>query len=103
MNMSSSKVTVQHRLGKEEALRRIKGLLGDAQQHDGGRITDLRETWTDDGGTFAFKLGGFKVSGSIDVREIDVEIDVDYPLAARPFKEMIEATLRDRAQSVLAA
>jgi hypothetical protein len=90
-------------LGKEEALRRIKTILGDAQKQDGARISDLQETWTDDGGTFAFKLGGFKVSGSIEVRDTVVEIDVDYPLAARPFKAKIESALQDRAQALLAA
>ena len=35
--------------------------------------------------------------------DTDVEIDLSYPLAARPFKEKIESTLRDRAESVLAA
>jgi Putative polyhydroxyalkanoic acid system protein (PHA_gran_rgn) len=101
--MPGSKVTVQHQLGKAEALRRIKDILGDAQKRDGGRISDVQETWTDDGGSYSFKAGGFKVSGSIDVRDTDVEIDVSYPLAARPFKEKIESTLRDRAESVLAA
>jgi hypothetical protein len=101
--MSSSTVTVQHHLGKDEALRRIKDILGDAQKHDGGRVSDVQETWTDDGGSYSFKVAGFKVSGSIEVRDTDVEIDVNYPLAARPFKEKIESTLRDRAQTVLAA
>jgi hypothetical protein len=78
-------------------------MLAEAQQQGGDRISDLQETWTEDGGTYSFKARGFKVSGSIEVRETEVEIDVDYPLAARPFKSMIESTLRDRAQALLAA
>lgn len=101
--MPSSKVTVQHQLGKDEALRRIKAILGEAKNNGSGRISDVQETWTDDGGSYSFKVAGFSVNGSIDVRDTDVEIDVTYPLAARPFKETIESTLRDRAESVLAA
>lgn len=101
--MPSSTVTVQHQLGKEAALGRIKGMLGEAQQKGGGRISDLQETWTEDGGTYSFKISGFKVSGTLEVRDTEVEIDVDYPLAARPFKAKIESTLRDQAQAVLAA
>jgi hypothetical protein len=101
--MPSSKVTIQHTLGKQEALRRIKGVLRDAQKLDGDRISDLQETWTDDGGSYSFKIRDFKVSGSIDVRDTEVEIDVNYPIAARPFKEKIESTLRDRAEGLLAA
>ena len=43
--MSNSKVTVQYHLGKDEALRRIKAILGDAQNTNGGRISDVQETW----------------------------------------------------------
>lgn len=101
--MPGSKVTVQHQLGKEEALRRIKGMLDGAQSRDGGRISDMQETWNGDNGTFSFKASGFDVSGSIEVRDSNVEIDIDYPLAARPFKGKIESTLRDRTAALLAA
>ena len=100
--MPSSTVTVQHQLGKEEALRRIEGMLGGAQQQDADRISDLQQTWTDDGGTFSFKMSGFKISGTVKVRDTNVEIDLDYPMAARPFKAKIESTLRDRAEALLA-
>lgn len=101
--MPSSTVTVQHQLGKDEALRRIKGMLDEAQTKGGGRISDLQESWTGDNGTYSFKAGGFKVNGSIKVGDSNVEIDLDYPLAARPFKSTIESTLRDRTEALLAA
>src|SRR5690606_27423829 len=71
-NMPSSKVTVQHQLGKDEALRRIKDILGEAKNNGSGRISDVQETWTDDGGSYSFKVAGFSVNGSIDVRDTDV-------------------------------
>jgi hypothetical protein len=101
--MPGSTVTVPHQLGKDEALRRIKGMLDEAQNKGGGRISDLQETWAGDTGTYSFKASGFKVSGSIEVRDTDVEIDIDYPMAARPFKSTIESTLRDRTEALLAA
>lgn len=101
--MPGSKVTVQHQLGKEEALRRIKGMLENAETKGDGRISDMQETWNGDTGTYSFKAGGFKVSGTIKVRDTDVEIDLDYPMAARPFKSKIESTLRDRTEALLAA
>lgn len=101
--MPGSTVTVPHNLGKDEALRRIKGMLDDAQNKGDGRISDLEETWNGDTGTYSFKAGGFKVNGSIKVRDNSVEIDLDYPMAARPFKSKIESTLRDRTEALLAA
>lgn len=101
--MPGSTVKVQHQLGKDEALRRIKGMLSGAQHADGSRISDLEETWTEDGGAYSFKVGGFKVSGTVEVTDTEVEIDLDYPMAARPFRSTIESTLRDRTQTLLAA
>ncbi|MBA3379001.1 MAG: polyhydroxyalkanoic acid system family protein [Chloroflexota bacterium] len=99
--MPKSTVTVDHQLGKDEALNRIKGLLGQAKEQYGDRITDLQETWSDDGGTFSFKAMGFKISGSLAVADSEVMIVGDYPFAAMPFKSTIEATLRERAQRLL--
>ncbi len=100
--MPKSTVTVTHQLGKDEALNRIKGILGQAKEQYGDRISDLQETWTADGGTFSFRAMGFKISGSLVVTDSDVRITGDYPFAAIPFKGTIESTLRERAERLLA-
>lgn len=100
--MPKSTVTVAHSLGREEALDRVKGLLSQAKEQYGDRINDLRETWTGSSGEFSFKAMGFKISGSLDVSDTDVEIVGDYPWAAKPFQGTIEATLRERAERLLA-
>lgn len=100
--MPKSTVTVEHQLGKDEALARIKGLLAQAKEQYGDRITDLEEHWSGDGGTFSFRAMGFRISGSLTVSDRDVVIVGDYPFAALPFKGTIEATLRERAQRLLA-
>ncbi|HYI25669.1 MAG TPA: polyhydroxyalkanoic acid system family protein [Thermomicrobiales bacterium] len=100
--MPKSTVTVPHQLGKDEALCRIQGIMVQAKEQYGDRISDLQETWTDDGGTFSFRAMGFKISGSLAVTDRDVQITGDYPFAAIPFKGTIEATLRERAERLLA-
>jgi len=98
-----STINVPHQLGKDEALNRIKDILVQAKAQYGDKITDLKETWTDDGGAFSFKAMGFRISGDLNVTEANVEIMGDYPFAALPFKGTIEATLRERAERLLAA
>ena len=100
--MPKSTVTVAHTLGKEEALSRLTGILSQAKEQYGDRITDLQENWTENGGTFSFKAMNFKISGSLDVSDTNVEIMGDYPWAAKPFQGTIEATLRERAERLLA-
>jgi Putative polyhydroxyalkanoic acid system protein (PHA_gran_rgn) len=94
--MPSSKITVPNQLGKDEALSRIKGVAS------GSDNADVQETWTEDGGTFSGKIHGLDVSGSIEVSDTSVEIDLTYPMAARPFKSKIESTIQERAEALLA-
>lgn len=91
----SSKVTVQLQLGKADALNRIKSVLSSSD------ISELQENWYDDGGSFSGKIMGMDVSGSIEVTDTEVEIDITYPMAARPFKGRIESTLQEKAEAVL--
>ncbi len=100
--MPKSSITVSHTLGKQEALRRLTGLLSQAKEQYGDRITDLREDWTESGGTFSFKAMNFRISGALDVSDTDVKINGEYPWAAKPFQGTIEATLRERAERLLA-
>ncbi len=100
--MPKSTVTVAHTLGKEEALTRLTGMLSQVKNQYGDRIADLQENWTNDGGTFSFKAMNFKISGSLKVSDTNVEINGEYPWAAKPFQGTIEATLRERAERLLA-
>lgn len=100
--MPKSTVTVAHTLGQQEALARLTGILSQAKDQYGDRISDLQENWTDDGGTFSFKAMNFKISGSLEVSDTNVQINGEYPWAAKPFQGTIESTLRERAERLLA-
>lgn len=99
--MPKSTVTVPHTLGKDEAVSRLKNILASAKEQHGERISDLKEHWTHDGGTFSFRAMGFKISGVLKVTDHDVSIIGEYPFAAIPFKGTIESTLRERAERLL--
>ncbi len=100
--MPSLKIDVPHRLTEAEAMRRIQNLLTEIKRDYGDRVSDLRESWTDSGGTFSFRAMGFAVSGTLRSRPGIVELSGDYPLAARPFKGKIEGMIRERAEQLLA-
>lgn len=99
--MPKSNVTVEHSLGKEEALNRLKGMLDQVKQSYGSQVSDLEENWNDNGGNFSFKAMGFKISGDLVVTDNMVSIDADFPWAAKPFQGTIETTIRERAERLL--
>lgn len=99
--MPKSTISIDHSLGEEEALERIKGMLAQVKENYGSQVSDLEETWTDNGGSFSFKAMGFKISGDLTVTDSKVLIDAEYPWAAKPFQGTIETTIRERAERLL--
>ncbi len=99
--MPKSTVSIDHSLGKQEALDRIKGMLGQVKENYGSQVSDLEENWTDNGGSFSFKAMGFKISGDLTVTDSKVLVDAEFPWAAKPFQSTIETTIRERAERLL--
>jgi hypothetical protein len=95
-------MTVPHRLSQDKALRRIQGLLGEVKTQFADKISNLHEEWNGSSGNFSFSAMGFSVSGTLAVRPSEVELSGDLPLAAAFLKGKIEATIRERAETLLA-
>ena len=95
-------ITVPHRLSQPQAMSRIQGLIANVKAEHGDKISDLREEWVDNVGTYRFSVMGFAVSGTITVMPTSVRLTGDLPFAASFFKNTIESTIRDRATDLLA-
>jgi len=100
--MPKMNVSVPHQLDVEEAVRRIKNLVGDMKKQFGDRVTDLKEEWAGNSGQFAFKAMGFDVSGTVQVDSREVRIEGNLPFAASMFKGRIESTIQEKARELLA-
>jgi hypothetical protein len=70
-------VTIPHRLGREEAVRRIKSGFGGAKAHFAHLVTISEERWEDSRLTFHASAVGQTASGVIDVREASVLVSVE--------------------------
>ena len=100
--MATMNMSVPHRLSQDEALNRVKNLLGQVKNQFADKISDLNENWNGNVGTFNFKAMGFAVSGTLTVTPSEVKLDGTIPWAASFFKGKIEATIRERANELLA-
>lgn len=95
-------MAVPHRLTQDEALRRIKKLFGEAKNEFADKVSDLREEWNGNTGTFSFTARGFSISGTLTVKPSGLELSGNLPFAAMFFKGKIESKIREHAEILLA-
>jgi len=96
MNPASKSITVSipHRLGQAEALRRIKSGLGNVRANYSQFLTIDEETWTDNRLAFRLRTLGQAAAGTIDVEDDRVLLDVTLPWLLGVLAEKIVPTIR---------
>ncbi len=99
--MPKVRFSIPHKLGKEEALQRIKKGVAGAKSMHGGQIDNLQEHWTGNTGKFSGKVMGYAISGAIIVHEQEVELEGELPWAAALFKGKIESLVKKQGQKLL--
>jgi len=99
--MPNIAMNIPHSIGKEEALNRIKNLLGNVQSKFSGQIKDVKEEWNDNEGSFSFSVMNMPVSGKLTVNNGDVSLDGKLPPAASLFQGKIKEVIMEEAKKVL--
>jgi hypothetical protein len=100
--MAQLDIKIPHDLPAEEALSRIRGLLGKLQHEQKDTIKNVSEQWNGNEGEFNFSAKGFDLSGKIKVQEDSISINGKLPLALSFFKGMISQVIKDKAGELLA-
>ncbi|MFZ3349650.1 MAG: polyhydroxyalkanoic acid system family protein [Xanthobacteraceae bacterium] len=87
-------VSIPHRLGKDEATRRLQSGLANARTHFGHLFTLQEETWS--GNNLAFRLTalGQAIGGTIDVFDDRVDLQVTLPWLLAKLAETIQPLIR---------
>jgi hypothetical protein len=93
--------TVPHRLGKAEALRRLKGGLTRARGDFGALITIEHEEWEGDTLNFRMRALGQNAAGSITVMEDRLLIAVTLPWLLAKAAERILPRIQRQATLML--
>jgi hypothetical protein len=94
-------VNIPHRLGKDEALRRIKAGLGRAETEFARLITIEDQRWDGDRLTFAVKSLGQRASGTIDVNEAAVRLEVTLPWLLSRFAHAAQRVIGQKGHLML--
>ena len=94
-------VSIPHRLGKEEALRRIRAGLGSARTSYSHLISVDEETWSGDRLTFRVRALAQAAGGTIDVAEDHVRLEVTLPWLLSVLAEKISPAIRKEGTLML--
>ncbi len=84
---------VEHQLGKDEALLRLKKLLEQVRRQYSEFVTELNGDWADNVLTFSLKTYGFKIDGTLTVDDQLAHLSGSLPFAALPFRGKIEQSI----------
>lgn len=94
-------VSIPHKLGREEAVRRMKAGLGSIKSQYGQLLQVNEEIWSGD--RLAFRITAMKqqASGSIDVADDHVRLEVMLPWLLAGLAHGAQAMIRERANRML--
>jgi hypothetical protein len=99
--MGSLNIDIPHQLPKQEAVERIKKLLGRLKTEQKDQIKNVKEEWHGDKGSFEFTSMGFDISGLISVNENNVNVNGNLPFALSLFKGKISNVITQKAKELL--
>ena len=94
-------VSISHRLGREEAVRRLKSGLTSARTHFAQILTIEDERWEESCLSFRARALGQVASGRIDVREGHVVLTVQLPWLLHKFAEAASKVIRKQGTLML--
>jgi putative polyhydroxyalkanoic acid system protein len=94
-------VVIPHSLGKDEALRRIKDGLGRAKTEFAWLLSLDEEVWTGDRLTFRASALSQHATGTLDVYEASVRLEVTLPWLLARFAQAAQRVIGHKGQLML--
>ncbi len=94
-------VVIPHRLGKDEATRRIRDGIGRARGEFARVLTIDNEHWDDNRLTFSARALGQSASGFIDIGEASVRLEVTLPWLLAKFAAAAQRVIGHKGQLML--
>jgi hypothetical protein len=94
-------VSIPHRLGKDEAIRRLKSGLGKMRTNYGHLLAVQEETWNGDRLLFQVSALGQAAAGIIDVADDHVRLEVTLPWLLAKLAEKIQPMIRKEGTLML--
>ena len=99
--MASLTLFIKHKIGQDEALKRLKNFEGEVANQYKGHVNDLIITRDGNDSNFSFIFSSFLIKGSISVMPKEVSIKSQFPNVFFPVKGKIEKVIRHTVENIL--
>jgi Putative polyhydroxyalkanoic acid system protein (PHA_gran_rgn) len=93
-------VTIPHRLGKEEAKRRLQAGFANVRSHVSSFVV-LKDAWAGDHLDFQASLLGKSTTGTVDVADDHVRLEVQLPWVLAMVANKAKALVKRQGQLML--
>jgi putative polyhydroxyalkanoic acid system protein len=94
-------VSIPHQLGKQEALRRLRSGIVQAEAQFSSVLTVQEQTWTDNRLQFAVRSLGQSVNGWLEVEEATVKLEVMLPWLIARLASKIQRVVQQQGVGLL--
>jgi hypothetical protein len=94
-------VTIPHRLGRQEAVRRLKTGFSDVRSSFGQSFVVLKDEWAGDHLDFRASLLGQTTTGTVDVGDDHVRLEVQLPWFLQLLAEKAKALVQKQGKLML--
>ena len=94
-------VTIPHRLGKDEAKRRVQAGFNNVRSHVNNGFVTLKDAWAGDHLDFQANLLGKSTTGSVDVADDHVRLEVQLPWVLAMVANKAKALVKRQGQLML--
>ena len=90
-----------HSFSRHEAVARVERLLIEAKPRLADKVAIEEERWEGDVLHFAFTAQGQRISGQLEVKDKEYEINAKLPLMMRMFEGRIEEMITEQSAQML--
>jgi putative polyhydroxyalkanoate system protein len=97
----SVKVSIPHRLSREEARQRLETGFTDLRKQYGANIAQMDDRWTGDHMDLRASAFGQSITGRLDVRDTSVDVEVDLPWLFAMLADKIKGQVVQAGQKLL--
>ena len=87
------RIVRNHSMPQDAAKEWVGNQLPELLGRFGDSVSNVNHTWRDDVLDFSFRARGFNISGTLEVADTELILEMGIPFLARPFQGRIEAEI----------